>query len=345
MYPRFWRSIATTALSAMLRPWYAGRGCIICLHRVVLDEEISAFAENRALEITRTTLREILLWVQQRGLDPIALDAVPERLARPHRRKFVAFTFDDGYRDNLIHALPIFREFEIPFALNITTGFIFGSSAPWWYALENLLVARERFSFRWTGRTFDFRCSDQTSRDETFRAIAELIRAAGINEQRDLIEVLFPSETPELLGFAKSLMLSWRELRDLAGDRLVTIGAHGVAHHTLNRLSDADAWNEMALAKSQLEAQLGQEVRHLAFPFGGSNSVGRREFELAAKCGFVTAVTTRSGNLFAEHARHLHSLPRLGLSGNYQMPATRLRNLESGALTAVAHRGRRVVTE
>ncbi len=345
MSGQFLQSCASDALASLLRPIYGGSGCIVCLHRVIPEDERSSFAENRALEIAPETLRKILEWTRERGLDPIALDAVPERLARPRRRKFVAFTLDDGYRDNLTRALPVFREFDVPFTVNVTTGFVAGTEGPWWYALEGLLVARDPLSFRWKGEAHEFRCRDQACREKVFNELAKMIRGTGWQERGELLETLFSGTDAATTGFAKSLMLSWSELRTLAADRIVTIGAHTVGHHTLNRLSDAEAQAEMAESKRDLETRLGREVRHLAFPFGGRNAVGGREFALAEKCGFVTATTTRSGNLFHAHSRHLHCLPRIGVSGNYYPATTRLRKVESGMITAVAQRGRRVVTE
>ncbi len=338
----FLHACAAATLAYLLRPLYGGIGCILCLHRVVPADERSSFLENRALEITPETLREILEWIRARGLDPIALDAVPERLAHPRRGKFIAFTFDDGYRDNLTHALPIFREFEVPFTVNVTTGFISGNATPWWYALEGLLVARDRLAFRWKDQPCEFRCHGEAARESAFSELAHLIRAAGGQEQRDLLDAIFSAENARQLDYAKSLILNWREVRTLAADPLVSIGAHSVEHHTLANLTLAEAAAEMSDSKRDLEAHFESEIRHFAYPFGGRNAAGLREFALAKKCGFTTAVTTATGNLFPSHASSLHSLPRIGVSGNFYSATTRLRNLESGLVTA-AERGRRIV--
>jgi peptidoglycan/xylan/chitin deacetylase (PgdA/CDA1 family) len=74
----------------------------------------------------------------------------------------------------------------------------------------------------------------------------------------------------------------------------------------------------MEESRRRLERELGTEVRHFAYPFGDRASAGKREFLLARKAGFATAVTTRRGPLHGEHAQHLHALPRVSLNGNYQ---------------------------
>ena len=81
----------------------------------------------------------------RRGLEPVSMDDVPLRLKQPRGRKFIAFTFDDGYRDNFTHALPIFREAGVPFTVNVTTGFIAAWQPVWWYGIEQIVTARERW--------------------------------------------------------------------------------------------------------------------------------------------------------------------------------------------------------
>jgi peptidoglycan/xylan/chitin deacetylase (PgdA/CDA1 family) len=82
-------------------------------------------------------------------------------------------------------------------------------------------------------------------------------------------------------------------------------------------------------------------VRHLAYPVGDPTSAGAREFALAREAGFLTAVTTRPGHLFPEHAGHLHALPRVSLNGLHQTQGA-LRALLSGVPFWLWNRGRRV---
>ena len=334
------RTVAEQFAVLLARQIYGGIGAIFCLHRIVPGEERSALPDNRALEITPESLREMLTWVAGRGIEVIPLDQVPERLARPRGGKFACFTFDDGYRDNLTLALPVFREFGMPFAVHVSPGLIDGSAGLWWYLIDAALGRSEWLSFAWRGREYRWAAG---SRD-AFSALAKMIREEPGETREDLVAAICAAAGLEAAGLQKRLMMTWDEVRRLAAEPLVTIGAHTVTHPVLRRLGDAEALAEMADSKRQLEAQLGGPVRHLAFPFGGANAVGVREFRLAGEAAFATATTTRCANLFPAHARHLTALPRLTVSGNFPVP-DRARTLESGLLSARERQGRRVVVE
>jgi len=92
--------------STVPRPFWSGLGCIVGLYQVRPAERRSAAPANRALEITLGVLRALLRSVQERGMEVIGLDAVRDRLKKPRGARFVAFTFDDDYRDNLISYVP-----------------------------------------------------------------------------------------------------------------------------------------------------------------------------------------------------------------------------------------------
>jgi peptidoglycan/xylan/chitin deacetylase (PgdA/CDA1 family) len=97
----------------------------------------------------------------------------------------------------------------------------------------------------------------------------------------------------------------------------------------------------MAGGARAIRARLGAAPRHFAYPVGDQSAAGPRDFRIAAELGFRTAVTTRPGVLFAEHARHTTALPRISVNGEFQ----RLRYLDvllSGAATALMNRFRRV---
>ena len=334
------RTVAEQFAVLLARKIYGGIGAIFCLHRIVPEEERSALPDNRALEIRPESLREMLAWVAGRGIEVIALDQVPERLARPRGGKFACFTFDDGYRDNLTQALPVFREFGMPFAVHVSPGLIDGTAGLWWYQIEAALRKGGRLDFAWRGQGYGWPAGSP----DAFSALAKMIRAQPGEAREDLVAAICAAAGIDAPGLQKRLMMTWEEVRRLAAEPLVTIGAHTVTHPVLRLMGEAEALAEMADSKRQLEAQLGGPVRHLAFPFGGANAVGSREFRLAGEAAFSTATTTRCANLFPAHARHLTGLPRLTVSGNFFLP-DRVRKLESGLLSARERKFRRVVVE
>ena len=135
--------------------------------------------------------------------------------------------------------------------------------------------------------------------------------------------------------------MDWDEVTRLSRHPLAAIGAHSVTHRRLAHWSAAEARAEMADSKAALERRLGIEVSSFAYPVGDPTSVGPREFQLAQELGLATAVTTRPGMLFPEHARRLTALPRVSINGRWQR-ADALQALLSGAPFWLWNRGRRV---
>lgn len=135
--------------------------------------------------------------------------------------------------------------------------------------------------------------------------------------------------------------MDWEEILRLSRHPLATIGAHTLTHPRLAKLDAASMVAELDQSRHAIEARIGKNVRHLAYPVGDSTSAGPREFAAAASLGFTSAVTTRPGLIYAKHADHLTALPRLSVNGNWQD----LRNIEvllSGAAFALWNRGRRI---
>ena len=323
----------------LLRPFRGGLGCIVVLHRVVPESARSKLPANRALEITPEDLRAMLAWVRRRGLEPIPLDAIPSRLTMPRRPRFIAFTFDDGYRDNLVHALPVFRAFQTPFAVHVTNGFASSSESIWWYFLEEALSAKPHLRFTWEGIAREFDCATDRARNLALESLSGLIRSLGIGRNALLQRIAEAAEV-DPLACTRRLAMNWGEVRALAAEPLATIGAHSACHHSLNRLTEEEIAVEVYAAKRDLEAQTGRDIRHFAYPFGGANVVDEREFAIVRRAGFTTMLTTRPANLFPENAGRMDRLPRLGISGNYAAVKS-LVMIESGLSSFLQERARK----
>ncbi|MGA8689506.1 MAG: hypothetical protein WB662_06240 [Methyloceanibacter sp.] len=106
----------------LLAPYTQGAGVIFTLHHV-RPAPAKAFAPNRILEVSPEFLDAVLDQVQEAGLDVVSLDEAARRLKDGEARRFVCFTFDDGYRDTLTHAHPLFRRRSLPLTIYAPTDY------------------------------------------------------------------------------------------------------------------------------------------------------------------------------------------------------------------------------
>src|SRR5215469_6191379 len=120
----------------LLRPILSGVGAIFMLHQVRPGRD-HPFQPNHHLEVTPQFLRAMLAHLKSRDIDIVSMDEVHQRLLnRDFARRFACFTFDDGYRNNRDHAMPVMREFAAPFTVFVTSDFAEGTGRLWWIALE-----------------------------------------------------------------------------------------------------------------------------------------------------------------------------------------------------------------
>jgi peptidoglycan/xylan/chitin deacetylase (PgdA/CDA1 family) len=286
----------------------------------------------------------LLSALKRRGFQFVTMDEVVERL-RGHKPRqwldpFIAITLDDGYRDNLENAVPLFRQHDVPFTIYVAPGLVDGQAMLWWEDLEAVIAARERFVLHSPKGNVDFDVSTPAKKRHVF---AELLRfltsEVDEDQQRRIVSELAWQAGVDPARHRAASIMNWREIVELARDPLCTIGAHTVHHFALARLSDSRADSEMVEGMRILEMELGELPRHFAYPYGYRASAGSREFRLAREAGFKSAVTTRHGVLYPGHSDHLHALPRISLNGNFQAMRY-VDTMSSGLPTRLVNRGR-----
>jgi peptidoglycan/xylan/chitin deacetylase (PgdA/CDA1 family) len=327
---------------AALRGLLGGVGAILTLHHVRPARD-DAFQPNRLLEVTPEFLEGVIVRLRASGFDLISLDEMHWRLSKgkPGRR-FICLTFDDGYRDNLIHAYPILHEQRVPFARYVPTSFPDGMGDLWWLTLEATIAAVPRVALVMDGQDRRFACATPEEKRRTYEAIYWWLRSLETEaELRAAVADLARRYGIDPAAARQDLCMSWVEIARLAHDPLVTIGAHTVNHVMLKKATDAAVQQEMRLSASVIEAALGERPRHFSYPVGDATSAGPREFAIARQVGFKTAVTTRPGVLFPDHRDHLTALPRISLNGEFQRQRY-VKVLTSGAATALWNGFRRV---
>lgn len=291
---------------------YGGVGVIFMLHRVVEKGYPNLYP---GYIVDADTLDWALRCTRRHGWEIISLDEMHLRLVEGRvGRRFACFTFDDGYLDNLRVALPVFRKHNAPFSVNICTGILDRSIFYWWGGAEQLLLREDRIDIADAGggRSRTLWARTWQEKRQAFDTLDDLIHKQG----PQIAVELFKSYGVDVAATLDRDAMTITQARELAADPLVTIGAHCVTHQRLCQMSDAESLEEIRGAKRRLEDWLAIEVRHMAYPFGGPDACGTREFNFARQAGFKTAVTTRRGNLFPEHREYLHALPRRASSPN-----------------------------
>ncbi|MER8501914.1 polysaccharide deacetylase family protein [Mesorhizobium sp. M0904] len=333
-----------SGLAPLAKPFIGGLGVILMLHRVTATPE-KPNGVNRHLNIAPGFLDIVIADMKANGYRFVTLDEAIERIrAGDKDGQFATITADDAYRDNMTEALPVLEKHGAPITIYVAPGLIDGAADLWWDVVEDIVNARDRLTLTTPDGPVTIDCSNLGKKVQAnARLHGYLTLKVRERDQRAVLRDLARSNGIELGGPRPSTLMSWDEIRTMAGHPLVTIGAHSVNHCNLKRLSESDARHEIGDVKRILQAKLGEEPRHFAYPYGHASAVGRREVGLVRDAGYASAVTTRHGVLRAEHAGFLHALPRISVNGRYQSIA-HIRTMLSGVTTPLANAGKTVVT-
>ena len=239
-------------------------------------------------------------------------------------KRSILLTFDDGYSSYE-------QTMNLLYDESISAIFFISSSKEryWWDTLSSILLQNRSvndenfkiinslisylgFDFK-IERNIDYNSMDTLSnwittdknypfnRNKAFYFIADKIEHVDYLEQKKIIRIV------------SSLSNKKRNFYYFSNKKLINyhrIGFHTVNHPNLSKLGYEDQKKEIELGKKNFESLIKRQIDIFAYPFGTTKEAGTQEFELASRCGFSQAVTTR-----AETIRNPdpYAIPRLGV--------------------------------
>ena len=302
-----------------LAPFSRGCGMIYMLHRVLPARE-NAFQPNALLEVTPEFLEQVIIDNKAAGVEFVSLEEAYRRMREGNfKRRFAAVTLDDGYRDNLEIAYPIFERHKVPFTVFASSGIASSTCELWWLALERIIDENREVCVSFDDMSETLATDTVADKYAAFARLSKWI-ACDLDEhsQRRAIRRMADDAGLDLAGMCRSLAMNWDELRLLKSKPLATIGGHSLGHHAIGRLSEEDARDQIWQDMERHAYELGDIPEYFAFPYGGRNAAGPRDFNLVQNLGYKLAVTTRPGQLFPDHRSYLTALPRVSLNGLFQ---------------------------
>lgn len=100
------------------------------------------------------------------------------------------------------------------------------------------------------------------------------------------------------------------EIRAMA-DAGIEIGAHTYSHADLGKTTDPAALHhELVVARADLGAAIGRQIRYFSFPFGLHANLSCQAFALAAQCGYEGVCSAYGGcNYPGDDPFHVHRMP------------------------------------
>lgn len=203
----------------------------------------------------------------------------------------VCITFDDGYSDNFLNALPILQKFGLKACFFIASGYLNGGRMWNDTVIESIRNMREASLDL---SAIDLGQYDVSNPDEKNRSAERIIKS---------IKHLSPSTRADHAAFiaAKStnlpdnLMMTSEQVLQLNQSGM-EIGGHTVSHPILAKLDEEAAWREISDNKAFLEGLLSGPVSYFAYPNGKPDQdYHQQQTSLVSKAGYQAAVSTRWG--------------------------------------------------
>ncbi len=221
------------------------------------------------------------------------LECLQNRKAFP--KNTLVLTFDDGYADNL-GAAKVLKDFGLTALFYITAGCI-ETDEPFWVAEVRHLIentAKKEMTLLLPDGECCLVLSNENEREQAIKKITRLLKSVTM-ETREHIRRSFRLALDDAPPFPKDLMLNWTQLREMV-QMGMEIGGHTMTHPNLPSATKDEAQAEIRGCKSLLETQLKTNIKHFAYPNGGSLAhFDDKAKALLREAGFQSATTSMAG--------------------------------------------------
>jgi peptidoglycan/xylan/chitin deacetylase (PgdA/CDA1 family) len=222
----------------------------------------------------------------------------------------VLITFDDGYADNYLEALPILEKYKLQALFYVATGTLNTDKEFWWDEMERILLSECNASeneITINKKKYILNNLNEVKRKYLYNELLPVMRKMPSAERALYIQHLaniFNSPAPRSANRA----MSYEELRNLHASSSAVVGAHTHLHPSLGALNYDEQLKEIKTSKDTLEKALKAQILHFSYPFGTHNDFNNETKLICRQLGFLTAAANYPA--CANRASDIYSFPR-----------------------------------
>lgn len=317
-------------LDLLRRRRLRGRAVVLMYHRVLPEDARARSASHPGYVVSDTTFARQMAFLRSRFTVLSAHEFLSHLdTGAPFPDSSCLITFDDGWYDNLTHALPVLQAHGLPALVFLPVNFI-GTRRLFW---------RERL-------TQALRAAVDRARQEPDR-VAGLRALLAPHGLASLLEAAAPPPLTTFIDAVQSLahrrmaddgalaqaiervagvevealpspdaFLDWNDVRTMARAG-IAFGGHGAEHRLLGALPPHEADEEIRQSRERVSREVGVPALALSYPNGSVTSDVRRLTEAA---GYRMAFTIEPGSVAAGDDRFLLKRVNVHEDGTASMP-------------------------
>ncbi len=226
-------------------------------------------------------------------------------------KPLMALSFDDGYADFLINAVPILTELGLPAHLNICPSVVDEQIPPWTQVVGT-------FMRRNSGKVIQLPNGNEVSisnqpTEADLISVARQLSSIEDEERDRWIDKL----AVDLPTHSLPPLLNWDEIRQCNALGF-HIGSHGMKHRNLGRADEVVLVQEIKESRERIRREVGVAPAIFAFPNGWHTHDGIR---IAKECGYTIVLLCEDQvvthwQTSPKTTKNFHVFPRININGS-----------------------------
>lgn len=275
------------------------KAVVLTYHRVLPDDIFESSFSNPGIVVKPETFASNLEFLKKHFnvISSIDIKSTLQSSSKNNANTCI-ITFDDGWIDNYLYALPIIRQYDLPVTLFLPVDYIGTGQLFWQETIGRILYQLYQTDMGPCNEVLDaeqirtIRNSEPSEVKQNILKIVGQLKQKPYSEIENIIQTLQSAiETKEATHIDR--YIDWEQAR-IMQKHGIYMGSHACSHRILTRLDSTTLFSEMRESADTIEHNTGTRPAAIAYPNGDSNEAVKGA---AYNAGYQIGFTTQPGHI------------------------------------------------